>query len=231
MEYNIFGNTQYDYYKDKFPKEMAEIERAVGNKWYPSSVDYNRFLFTHSGDYKPEASNIVKMSPMKYMELSHKNHINLYRGDMDKNLGQYIRNVLRDKDRIEELRWKLKNGVKLDMPFLSYGEDIGQEGRHRAMAAMLNGEKEIPVLIHTRGKYETPSALTRKSNFLKAFRFGSGNVLKALAPLGIGLGIMSSAPAQAFMTLLEGQPVGEGSDHPPIYPIDGKLEGYITNEY
>lgn len=37
------------------------------------------------------------------------------------------------------------------------------------------------------------------------------------------------------LMILEGmglnQPVGQGSDQPPIYPVNGRLEGYITNEY
>ena len=47
---------------------------------------------------------------------------------------------------IKKYAAKMRSGEKFDMPYLDFtrGE---QEGRHRAVAAMLNGYKSIPVLI------------------------------------------------------------------------------------
>lgn len=51
-----------------------------------------------------------------------------------------------NKNKVDELKRKMKSGIKFDMPYLNYVWDT-QEGRHRAKAAIELGVEEIPVLV------------------------------------------------------------------------------------
>lgn len=47
---------------------------------------------------------------------------------------------------IKKYATEMKSGTKYDMPWIDY-KNGGQEGRHRALAAILNGYKKIPVAV------------------------------------------------------------------------------------
>lgn len=60
---------------------------------------------------------------------------------------------------------KMKNGIKLDMPYLMYdvyGSNVGHEGRHRMVAAMEMGCNSVPVMVEKDVSEKDVMALANK---------------------------------------------------------------------
>lgn len=81
---------------------------------------------------------IVEMSPREYLERCA--YEIFHNGTMESTMGAV------DEKTTDKYAEQMKNGVKFDLPYLNYKE-MGQEGRHRAVAAYKAGIETIPVLI------------------------------------------------------------------------------------
>jgi len=81
---------------------------------------------------------IAEMSPKEYMERCA--YEVFPRGTMETTLRAI------DDKLCREYAQKMKDGEKFDMPYLDY-QSNGQEGRHRVVAAYMNGIEKIPVLV------------------------------------------------------------------------------------
>ena len=51
-----------------------------------------------------------------------------------------------EQHKVDKIIKGMQNGIKYDLPVLDY-RDAFQEGRHRALAAIQLGVKQIPVLV------------------------------------------------------------------------------------
>lgn len=106
--------------------------------------NYEGFQFdtgTSDGeDIKKHGGQIVEMSPEQYLhECAH----NVFK---DTTYENQVLVTAADAKVTKELVGLIESGTKMYLPYLDYRRDQ-QEGRHRAMAAMLLGIDRIPVLI------------------------------------------------------------------------------------
>jgi hypothetical protein len=89
-------------------------------------------------DYKNMDFEVENMTPEDYLIRCAKQQGTTYEQQLS-----YIR-----KDKVEELKKLIGNGVKLYMPYINNVKgEVSQEGRHRAKAAMEMGIDTIPVLV------------------------------------------------------------------------------------
>lgn len=102
---------------------------------------YDDFLTPKGADYMLRAkglrAKVVSMPPQEYIQrvadqVFHSNYERQLISMERKNIAKYAN--------------QMKLGSKAPMPYLNLANE-GQEGRHRAFAAMLVGAKEIPVLV------------------------------------------------------------------------------------
>ena len=106
--------------------------------------DYEGFeLDTHTSYYqdlyKQGKAYIVEMSPRTYLEYC---GAKIFESSYEKQ----VQAVMADVKQTYRLADMMKNGTKMYMPALDF-KTKGQEGRHRAAAAILNGIDKIPVMI------------------------------------------------------------------------------------
>lgn len=83
-------------------------------------------------------AEVMEMSPKEYIERAN------YQIFRDYTIAQNIAG--RSHRSVNEYAEMMRQGVKFDTPYLDY-EDEGQEGIHRALAAMQNGYERIPVIV------------------------------------------------------------------------------------
>lgn len=127
---------------------MNEI--AVWNQNRPKLVDittneYEGFsLDSKTGSIETALAKgdaiIVEMSPKEYIQ-------RISYDIFGSSLARGTRGV--NIENIKRYAKEMRRGVKYDLPWLDY-KNKGQEGRHRAMAAILNGYKKIPVAVRLR---------------------------------------------------------------------------------
>jgi len=70
-----------------------------------------------------------------------------------------------DMDTVNKKMNDIKNGIKLDIPYLmynEYGDNVGHEGRHRTIAVKNLGCKTIPVMVERRIKDSDVMELANK---------------------------------------------------------------------
>lgn len=93
-------------------------------------------------DLKTGVAEVFEMSPKEYLE-----RVNYQIFQQQLPLAQNIHG--RFYKQVNEYAEQMRQGVKFDTPYLDY-DDEGQEGMHRAMAAILNGYDRIPVIVKPR---------------------------------------------------------------------------------
>lgn len=110
----------------------------------PTKKDYAGFKLNESTTrrvddaLKAGQAKVVEMSPMEYLE-----RVN-YEIFTQFSLSQNIAGrSYKDVNKYAEM---MRRGVKFDTPYLDY-ENEGQEGIHRALAAIQNGYEKIPVIV------------------------------------------------------------------------------------
>ena len=105
--------------------------------------------------YKGYREKIVLMSPKKYMEIIAKFFGVSYDDAM--------KSTLIDWDKVDRFAKQMKEHKKFELGFLKYLRGGGsQEGRHRALAAMSLGCKQIPVVVIENVEYDEKVELANK---------------------------------------------------------------------
>lgn len=89
--------------------------------------------------YKEGKARIVEMSPKEYLQ-------RCATDIFDSTYERQVRAVVADARHTYELADMMREGTKMYMPMLNFKENR-QEGRHRAVAAILNGIDVMPVMI------------------------------------------------------------------------------------
>lgn len=143
---------EYESQFVKGQKEQMQKATIEGKSTVSSKIkdDYEGFqLDTHTPAYqrlyeKGEAK-IVEMSPKEYLQ-------RCATDIFDSTYERQVRAVMADAKHTYELADMMKAGTKMYMPSLDYNNK-GQEGRHRAAAAILNGIERMPVLIIPKRRY------------------------------------------------------------------------------
>lgn len=94
--------------------------------------------------YKQGKAQIVEMSPQEYLHYCA--HSIFPKQGLNSTYESQIRAAIGDAKSTMKLVNLMQNGTKMYMPALDFKKH-GQEGRHRAVAAMILGIKRIPVMI------------------------------------------------------------------------------------
>ena len=133
-----FEKYQYEKELDAWKKNKPQLKEI-------SAKDYKGFsLEPHTGMIEDAFENgdtiIVEMSPKEYLQrisydIFKASLQQTLRGFSDKNVQKYAR--------------QMKQGVKFDLPWIDL-KNNGQDGRHRALGAILNGYDNIPVAVRIR---------------------------------------------------------------------------------
>lgn len=98
---------------------------------------------------KGKEFRVIEMSPGEYNKIM-----------MDDNLSRTL--VGDELKKVDSYAEKFKNGERADIPYIEYdknGKIIGQEGRHRALAAYKAGIEKAPVVIEYPVDAEFPESL------------------------------------------------------------------------
>lgn len=120
--------------KEYKQKELVPVEEGKEYEGFTLEKTSNSF----GDDYLKNGEGVVvEMSPKEYFDRC---AYEIFSGTMESALGAV------DEKTVEKYAEQMRGGTKFDLPYLNY-KDSGQEGRHRAMAAYLNGVDRIPVLI------------------------------------------------------------------------------------
>lgn len=143
---------QYEMQFVKGQKEQMQKMEREGKSTVSSKIkdNYEGFqLDTHTPAYQRAyergEAKIVEMSPKEYLQ-------RCATDIFDSTYERQIRAVVADAKHTYELADMMKSGTKMYMPSLDYNSK-GQEGRHRAAAAILNGIERMPVLIIPKRRY------------------------------------------------------------------------------
>jgi len=142
--------------KRNHEKELAEWEQSQPILRTRTQETYEGFnLKTGIPDYDKALANgdayIVEMSPKEYMQ---RVSYDIFSKIPDNDHATTMRSTLRgvSNELASQYASEMNQGDKFPLPYLDYEGMIysipGQEGRHRAVAAYINGYDKIPVLIY-----------------------------------------------------------------------------------
>lgn len=149
-EHELWENMEgYDADIDEYISQQRTLQkeqylRDFTDTMGPAKDNYKHFQFdTGMSKYEDmkgdENVRIVEMSPQQYLK---EVGLNIFGTT-------YERQVMvpaYDENVTDELYNLMQSGTKMRLPILNY-RDKEQEGRHRAVAAMLHGDERIPVMI------------------------------------------------------------------------------------
>ena len=110
-------------------------------------VDKKGYRYTRNSKYG--LAYIAEMSPLEYMDRC---ALEIFKKTYHSNL---YGTLVSDGD-VDKYADMMKNGTKFHLPMLNYN-NMQQEGRHRALAAYLNGIEKIPVLVIGQPEYNLMS--------------------------------------------------------------------------
>lgn len=127
--------------------EWLEKIQSTSTMQLATKQNYAGFKLNEStapidSDLRSGRAEVFEMSPKEYIE-----RVNYQIFQRQLPLAQNIHG--RFYKQVNEYAEQMRQGVKFDTPYLDY-EDEGQEGMHRAMAAILNGYERIPVIVKRR---------------------------------------------------------------------------------
>ena len=143
--YRIAEEAVEKYISGQRGRQASEFRNKYNAYQNLSQDTYKGFQLKTDNPYfakllKDGKATIVEMSPKEYLErITHQVFTKstlqtTVRGTLAKNVAKYA-NMMR-------------HGTKFYMPSMTLNErERGQEGRHRALAAMLNGYSKIPVIV------------------------------------------------------------------------------------
>ena len=106
-------------------------------------VDKKGYRYTRNSKYG--LAYIAEMSPLEYMDRC---ALEIFKKTYHSNL---YGTLVSDGD-VDKYADMMKNGTKFNLPMLNYNT-MQQEGRHRALAAYLNGIEKMPVLVIGQPEY------------------------------------------------------------------------------
>lgn len=148
-------NEEIKYHENRLNEFNREQRMKQQNEWLqristqstmkePTQSSYQGFKLNESTTgrvddaLKTGQAKVVEMSPKEYIERANYEIFRQY--TVAQNIGG------RSANRVNEYAEMMRQGVKFDTPYLDY-ENEGQEGIHRALAAIQNGYERIPVII------------------------------------------------------------------------------------
>lgn len=140
-----YGDVFKKFEKYQYAKELSAWEKNKPQLKKISAKDYMGFsLEPHTGMVEDALEKgdaiIVEMSPKEYLQ---RISYDIFKASLQ----QTLRGVLTDN--VQKYARQMKQGVKFDLPWIDL-KNSGQEGRHRALAAILNGYDKIPVAVRIR---------------------------------------------------------------------------------
>ena len=149
---NNLEDSPFDLTQD----DNAGILRSLNKEGKYTFYDGEKFKKGSLRDYyrfeKGVENEVVLMSPQDYI-------------DILKRSGQtsddYIEHIIKGGDKLPKYVEAMKNGDKFPTPYLKFDSNglSGQEGRHRAIAAMEAGYDKIPVAVSYPVKKDLESVL------------------------------------------------------------------------
>lgn len=147
-------NKQYKIIDREYQKQLKEFN-STESTITPAKNDYKYFeLDTHTSgltadELKKQGKNfdIVEMSPKEYLQRS---AYHIFPNDgfnhRSSTYEQQLYLGMGDANVVEHLMDLMQSGTKMYLPSLDYST-YTQDGRHRALAAMLLGAEKIPVMV------------------------------------------------------------------------------------
>lgn len=143
------------YYENRLNEYIHEQRRTQQNEWLqkisthstmkePTRSSYQGFKLNESTTsrvdeaLKTGRAKVVEMSPKEYLERS--NYQIFKKNTLAQNISGRLPGI------VNEYAEMMRQGVKFDTPYLDYDNE-GQEGIHRALAAIQNGYDRIPVIV------------------------------------------------------------------------------------
>ena len=213
--YNNKGNLLQKYLRAINPRMMYHGGSKIFNKFDMGRAGELHGMYKGYGGYLTDKYDWAKGYGDKVSKFYIPQDINIL-----EKLTPDMENILNNEPMFNKWHTDNYGSRNADKLFYQYLDKKGYPVR----GGLPNGSGATEYVITDPNKYLLPANTTFqriKNRFFNniAIKYGSKLLNRITTPLMIleGLGL--------------NQPVGQGSSEPPIYPINGKLEGYITNQY
>lgn len=127
-----------EYQKESYASKTSTVTSDVKASYKGFETDTH--IPYYQNLYEKGQATIVQMSPKEYLQIC---GLKIFPGSTYE---KQVRSVASEPAVVKDLVGKMKSGTKMYMPMLNF-KDKEQEGRHRAVAAMILGIEEMPVMI------------------------------------------------------------------------------------